>query len=198
MAFFFCSCVYSKKRQVEVELQQVVPPWQEGYQSGGPLGIEVWEVEGCWKYSEKVKPSEQHSVVYPTHCKSRQRRKIEYKIKGRQEMEDSKYTCDKMMTNGVRGGGGTAGEFGTTTTVTIPKPTHSIQCSSDGNDLYTESINDAREANSTPILWIKVDPNMLWIRSISLQQPDYQWVEQLFCDTGVAGQADAILGMCVR
>ncbi len=201
VTFFCCGCVCSKKRQVEVVLEQVVPPWQEGYQSGGPLGIEVWEAEGCWKYSEKVEPAQQCAVAYPVHCKPR-RRKTERKIKkrGLKLEEDSMYNkSDKMMmTNGGRGG---AGEFGTTSgatsTVTNKSMLPSIQRSSDVHDLYTESINDARDANTTPILWIKVDPNMLWVRSISLQQPDYQWVEQLFCDTGVAGQADAILGMYV-
>ncbi len=204
IAFFCCGCVYSKKRQVEVVLEQAVPPWQEGYQSGGPLGIEVWEVEGCWKYSEKVEPAQQRAVVYPVHCKPRQRRKIERKIKSRLEVEEeSKYKSDKMMltTNGGRGGelGGTISGGGGPTTTAINKPTPpSIQPSSDVHgDLHTESINDARDANATPILWIKVDPNMLWVRSISLQQPAYQWVEQLFCDTGVAGQADALLGTYV-
>ncbi len=200
VAFFCCGGMYNKKQQVEVVLEQVVPPWQEGYQSGGPLGIEIWEAEGCWKYSEKIEPAQQCSLVYPMHSKPR-RRKIERKVKGRgggKVEEDSMHNKSDKMSNGGRGG---AGEFGTTTsgaatTVTSKPMLPSIQHpSSDVHELHTDSISDARDANSTPVLWIKVDPKMLWIRSILLRQPDYQWVEQLFCDTGVAGQADAIIGL---
>ncbi len=205
VAFFCCGCVYnSKKRQVEVVLEQVVPPWQEGYQSGGPLSVEIWEVEDCWKYSEHVEPAQQWSVVYSVHCKPRLRRKVERKTKSKLDAgEESKHKSDKVMlaaTNGGRElGGAISGGGGVPTTTAINKPTlPSIQPLSDVHgDLHSESINDARDANATPILWAKVDPNMLWIRSISLQQPVYQWVEQLFCDAAVAGQADALLGKYV-
>lgn len=42
----------------------------------------------------------------------------------------------------------------------------------------------------SPILWMRIDPEMEWIRMIELSQPDFMWMEQLDKDKDVISQAE--------
>ena len=37
---------------------------------------------------------------------------------------------------------------------------------------------DLSAMDDSPVLWIRVDPDMLLIRSLDIQQPDFQWQYQ--------------------
>lgn len=47
----------------------------------------------------------------------------------------------------------------------------------------------------TPLLWIRIDPDMEWIHSITFKQPEYMWVHQLEEDRDVVAQHEAIRGL---
>ena len=38
---------------------------------------------------------------------------------------------------------------------------------------------DLSAMDDSPVLWIRVDPDMLLIRSLDIQQPDFQWQYQV-------------------
>ena len=46
--------------------------------------------------------------------------------------------------------------------------------------------------DDSPVLWIRVDPDMLLIRSLDIQQPDFQWQYQLRHERDVTAQREAI------
>lgn len=45
--------------------------------------------------------------------------------------------------------------------------------------------------SDSPVLWIRVDPNMLLIRAVEVQQPDFQWQYQLRHERDVTAQIEA-------
>lgn len=44
----------------------------------------------------------------------------------------------------------------------------------------------------SPVLWIRIDPDMTWPRLVSLQQPDYMWQYQLRYERDVTSQVEAV------
>jgi len=59
-----------------------------------------------------------------------------------------------------------------------------------------ELIADIIQENDNPLQWMRVDPEVLWIRKVELQQADYMWVYQLFKDRHVVAQVEAMEGLC--
>ena len=57
-------------------------------------------------------------------------------------------------------------------------------------------IADLIQENDTPLQWIRVDPELLWIRKVEMQQADYMWVYQLYKDRHVVAQVEAMQGLC--
>jgi hypothetical protein len=176
VAFFRCGVNYNRRtRQLDVVLHDVMPPWQEGYRSGGPITVEVWEVEGRWKYTETVKPGERHVWSFPVHSKPR-RRKKGYRTRlqntSKDTVDEADGVADAVSSAAADAGGG---------------------ANTAKSDL--ESVHEAREGNQSPILWVKIDPKMRWVRRISMRKPEHQWITQLFSDTRAESQADALYGL---
>lgn len=46
--------------------------------------------------------------------------------------------------------------------------------------------------NDSPVLWIRIDPEMLLLRQVLFEQPDYQWQYQLKYERDVTAQMDAL------
>jgi len=57
-------------------------------------------------------------------------------------------------------------------------------------------IADIIQENDTPLLWMRVDPEMVWIRKVEMQQADYMWIYQLYKDRHVVAQIEAMEGLC--
>lgn len=53
---------------------------------------------------------------------------------------------------------------------------------------------NAMDAES-PVLWIRLDPNMTLLRSVVIEQPDYQWQYQLRHERDVTAQLEAIVAL---
>ncbi|XP_072140596.1 transcription initiation factor TFIID subunit 2 [Dermacentor andersoni] len=53
----------------------------------------------------------------------------------------------------------------------------------------------AMDADS-PVLWIRIDPDMLLLRQVIFIQPDYQWQYQLRYERDVTSQIEAIEALC--
>ena len=45
------------------------------------------------------------------------------------------------------------------------------------------------------MLWIRIDPDMQLIRSLDIQQPDFQWQYQLRHERDVTAQREAVLAL---
>ena len=59
-------------------------------------------------------------------------------------------------------------------------------CNNEEVDMDLSAMDDS------PVLWIRVDPDMLLIRSLDIQQPDFQWQYQLRHERDVTAQREAI------
>ncbi|XP_055702172.1 transcription initiation factor TFIID subunit 2 [Phlebotomus papatasi] len=51
---------------------------------------------------------------------------------------------------------------------------------------------DLSPMNDSPVLWIRLDPEMTILRSVNVEQPDFQWQFQLRHERDVTAQLDAI------
>ena len=49
--------------------------------------------------------------------------------------------------------------------------------------------------SDSPVLWIRIDPDMQLIRSLDIQQPDFQWQYQLRHERDVSAQVEAVLAL---
>lgn len=47
----------------------------------------------------------------------------------------------------------------------------------------------------SPVLWVRVDPEMTLIRASKVQQPDYMWQYQLRHERDVTAQSEAIMAL---
>lgn len=47
----------------------------------------------------------------------------------------------------------------------------------------------------SPVLWIRLDPDMTLLRSCVIEQPDYQWQYQLRHERDVTAQLEAIVAL---
>ena len=45
----------------------------------------------------------------------------------------------------------------------------------------------------SPVLWVRVDPDMTWARRVIIQQPDYMWQYQLRYERDVTSQIEVRL-----
>lgn len=48
------------------------------------------------------------------------------------------------------------------------------------------------DSNDSPVLWIRIDPDMQVLRHITFEQPDYQWQYQLKFERDVTAQLDSL------
>ncbi|KAF7989013.1 hypothetical protein HCN44_007323 [Aphidius gifuensis] len=51
---------------------------------------------------------------------------------------------------------------------------------------------DLSSMDDSPVLWIRIDPEITMMRSVNIEQPDYQWCYQLRHERDVTAQNDAI------
>ncbi|KAF7637893.1 Peptidase_M1 domain-containing protein [Meloidogyne graminicola] len=94
------------------------------------------------------------------------------------------------------------GHFVHTIQVDAAVSKHDIQCHSKGRKLKRKKVilgtgeeveMDLSQMDAdSPILWIRVDPEMLLLRQISMTQPFYQWEFILLYDRDVLAQQQAI------
>lgn len=52
-----------------------------------------------------------------------------------------------------------------------------------------------RPFSDSPVLWIRIDPDMQLIRSLDIQQPDFQWQYQLRHERDVTAQSEAVVAL---
>ncbi len=56
-------------------------------------------------------------------------------------------------------------------------------------------VEVASKKSETPLLWVRIDPDLEWIHSITFRQPEYMWIHQLEEDRDVIAQYEAIRGL---
>ncbi|XP_074031440.1 TATA-box binding protein associated factor 2 [Leptinotarsa decemlineata] len=54
---------------------------------------------------------------------------------------------------------------------------------------------DLSAMDDSPVLWIRLDPEMTLLRSVVIEQPDYQWQYQLRHERDVTAQVEAIMAL---
>lgn len=65
----------------------------------------------------------------------------------------------------------------------------------DGGDDGVSIAPVTGKKTETPLLWLRIDPDMEWIHNITFKQPEYMWVHQLEEDRDVIAQHEAIRGL---
>lgn len=50
-------------------------------------------------------------------------------------------------------------------------------------------------SSDSPVLWIRLDPEMIILRSVVIEQPDFQWQFQLRHERDVTAQLEAIAAL---
>lgn len=60
------------------------------------------------------------------------------------------------------------------------------------NLLYTKKKYLLLIYSDSPVLWIRLDPEMTIMRAVQIEQPDYQWQYQLRHERDVTAQLEAI------
>lgn len=45
------------------------------------------------------------------------------------------------------------------------------------------------DSSDSPVLWIRIDPEITWLRHVTFEQPDYMWQYQLRHERDVMAQA---------
>ncbi|KAK1350003.1 Transcription initiation factor TFIID subunit 2 [Hamiltosporidium tvaerminnensis] len=60
---------------------------------------------------------------------------------------------------------------------------------------HTRTKKSVDKSTDLSVLWIRIDPDMLYLHDFTLLQPDYMFVEQLLSDRSVFGQMDALKGL---
>lgn len=58
-----------------------------------------------------------------------------------------------------------------------------------------EEDPDSAKKNETPIQWVRIDPDVEYLRTISLKLPEYMWIFQLEGDIDVIAQYEAVRGL---
>ena len=53
-------------------------------------------------------------------------------------------------------------------------------------------LNATMDTDS-PVLWIRIDPDMTWLRQVTLHQPDYMWQYQLRYERDITSQIEVVL-----
>ena len=49
--------------------------------------------------------------------------------------------------------------------------------------------------SDSPVLWIRIDPDMQLIRSVEILQPDFQWQYQLRHERDLTAQSEAVVAL---
>ncbi|KAL3115808.1 hypothetical protein niasHT_007813 [Heterodera trifolii] len=98
------------------------------------------------------------------------------------------------------------GHFAHTIQIDAAVSRHDIQCHSKGRKLKKKRImlGTGEEVDvdlnsmdfDSPVLWIRVDPNLLLYRQLSINQPFYQWELMLLHERDVLAQQQAIETLC--
>lgn len=169
---FSCSFLHNRKRStIEVDLSQWTPN-QPSKKYSGSLLIRVHEQEGTFDHVVHIDDLT-HRFELPYHTKIK---------KARKKRSQSSQTQATPILAEDEDGEKDAEEEG-----------------SGGEDTQAAPKEDENEVDLTqensPILWIRIDPDMDWFCRTEVEQPDFMWMEQLENDRDVAAQHEAALGL---
>lgn len=45
-------------------------------------------------------------------------------------------------------------------------------------------------SSDSPVLWVRIDPEVTWLRQVTFEQPDYMWQYQLRHERDVIAQSE--------
>lgn len=48
-------------------------------------------------------------------------------------------------------------------------------------------------SSDSPVLWVRIDPEVTWLRQVTFEQPDYMWQYQLRHERDVIAQSEVSL-----
>ena len=48
-------------------------------------------------------------------------------------------------------------------------------------------------SSDSPVLWVRIDPEVTWLRQVTFEQPDYMWQYQLKHERDVIAQSEVLL-----
>lgn len=152
-----------KKCCLEIRISQNCTHPDRGGRFCGPLKIRVQESDQYYDHVVHIEDAS-HFFELPYHSK--------YK----------KSTAGGSLS--ISGGGGTGGGGGNASS-SAPIHLHPIEESSS-----TTMGIDQLIADESPVQWVRLDPEMEWMRKVSVEQPEFMWIEQLENDRDVISQAE--------
>lgn len=169
---FSCSFAYNRKKSsIEVDLKQSTPG-HPGKRYSGSLLIRVHEQEGVFDHSVHIDDFS-HRFELPYHTKIRKMRKKRRSEAPQEPAHDSEgegHGSDEEPSQ-------------------VPRMEQEEEAEPEEN-------NAAFTSETSPISWIRLDPDMDWYCGSDMHQPDFMWMEQLDHDRDVSGQHEAALKLC--
>lgn len=184
-----------KKGIIEMNIYQNILSGNRKFM--GTLLVRVHEVDGTFDHQVHIDDN-LHHVELPFHSKSKKSRgsasassssnrkgagsggrdsQMQVPLPASESDEEPPIdigtipTAEAIMINDLMGGGGGDGD----------------------EDL---GASNSLSSELSQILWIRIDPEMDWIASHHLEQPDFMWIEQLESDRNVLAQMEAIQSLC--
>lgn len=218
---FSCSFTFNRRRStIDVDFKQSTPG-RPGKKVIGSLLIRVHEVDGVFDHSVHIDDYAHHFEL-PVHAKAKKikkRKRLEITGSGTGMGGTSGGNSGNAMKTPSAGNMSSAGmgaalsasgdhhqhrqhsphhqhhSFPPPPPLSLSaaptSPSHQQSTSTTMSSAPTGSATEEDEFVS-PLSWIRLDPEMEWIATLELNQPDYMLIEQLHHDRDVVAQAEAI------
>ena len=153
-----------KKCCLEIRISQNCAHPDRGGRFCGPLKIRVQEADQYYDHVVHIEDTS-HFFELPYHSK--------YK----------KSTAGGLLSISSSGASGSGGSGNASSSA--PIHLHPIEESSSATLGIDQII-----ADESPVQWVRLDPQMEWMRKVVVEQPEFMWIEQLENDRDVISQAE--------
>jgi transcription initiation factor TFIID subunit 2 len=174
---FICGFWFNRaKHQTEVALKQDLTFSEK---MTGTLTIRIHEVDETIDEHQVTIEDEVHLFEFPAHARSRKMRRPG--------------SNTNAAVSGSSGGGGVGNTSSSTTSTTSNALTNGTAAPESSEDMEAESL--PLKKTETPLLWLRVDPELHWLRIVTLRMPSVMWLNQLERDRDVVAQYEAIQGL---
>ena len=59
-------------------------------------------------------------------------------------------------------------------------------------NFYDLFFSLSNHSSDSPVLWVRIDPEVTWLRHVTFEQPDYMWQYQLRHERDVIAQSEVL------
>jgi transcription initiation factor TFIID subunit 2 len=188
---FVCGFWFNRaKHQTEFAIKQDLTFSEK---MSGTLTIHIHEVDDIVDEHQVNIEDDVHLFEFPTHAKSR-------KVRRTGTAGSAPPPPNKTLQLPSNRSNIPNTTMTTTTTTTTTSSSSSISILSNGRttlesneDVEAETLSQKKP--EVPILWLRVDPDLHWLRIVTLRMPSAMWLNQLEHDRDILAQYEAIQGL---